>query len=146
MRSRLSSEACSRTSGGSSGEKISSQVLHTALGTKDSDKGIVFTYFNTLHGFIYGSGGDSGFDSRHLSLAWTESLGETLFACGKAWCCSYVTDSLSCGGYRGDNFDRSQGSRRHDQMPSVHVGGNYHPPSPIRVQDLSTTRDQAVCA
>jgi hypothetical protein len=37
--------------------------------------------------------GDSGFDSRHLSLAWTESLEETLFAFGKAWCCSYVADS-----------------------------------------------------
>jgi hypothetical protein len=58
-------------------------VLHTALGTKDSDKGIVFTYFNTLHGFIYGSGGDSGFDSRHLSLAWTESLGETYLHVGR---------------------------------------------------------------
>jgi hypothetical protein len=25
--------------------------------------------FNSLHGLIYSSGGDSGFDSRHLSLA-----------------------------------------------------------------------------
>jgi hypothetical protein len=33
--------------------------------------------------FIYSLGGDSGFDSRYLSLAWTESLGETLFACGR---------------------------------------------------------------
>ena len=43
-RSRLSSEECSRTSGGSSGEKISSQVLHTALGTKDSDEGVVLVH------------------------------------------------------------------------------------------------------
>jgi hypothetical protein len=37
-------------------------------------------------GFIYSFGDDSGVDSRYLSLAWTESLGKTLFACGKAWC------------------------------------------------------------
>ena len=43
-RSPLSSEECGGTSGGSSGEKISSQVLHTALGTKGSDKGIVLAY------------------------------------------------------------------------------------------------------
>ena len=50
--------------------------------------------FNSLDGFINSSGGDSGFNSRlGLSLVWTESLEETLFACGKAWCCSYVTDS-----------------------------------------------------
>ena len=49
--------------------------------------------FNSLDGFIYSSGGDSGFDSRDLSLAWTENLGKTLFACGKAWCCSCVADS-----------------------------------------------------
>ena len=51
-KSQLSSEECGETSGGSSGEKISSQVLHTALGTKDSDKGIVlaFLYFP---GWIY---------------------------------------------------------------------------------------------
>jgi hypothetical protein len=30
--------------GGSSGEKISSQVLPTALGTKDSDEGKVLAY------------------------------------------------------------------------------------------------------
>jgi hypothetical protein len=33
-----SSEECGGTSGSSSGEKISSQVLHTTLGTKDSTK------------------------------------------------------------------------------------------------------------
>jgi hypothetical protein len=27
-----------------------------------------------------------------------------------------------------------------------HVGGNYHPPGPTRVQDLSLAGDQAVCA
>ena len=43
-RSPLSSEECGGTSGGSSGEKISSQVLHTALGTKDSEEGIVLEY------------------------------------------------------------------------------------------------------
>ena len=39
-----SSEECGGTSGSSSGEKISSQVLHTALGTKDSEKGMVLEY------------------------------------------------------------------------------------------------------
>ena len=31
-------------------------------------------------------------DNRYFSLVWSESFGETLFACGKAWCCSYLTD------------------------------------------------------
>lgn len=48
--------------------------------------------FNSLNGFIYSSGGDSGFNRRYLSLAWTESLAET-FACGKIGCCSYMIDS-----------------------------------------------------
>ena len=27
-----------------------------------------------------------------------------------------------------------------------HIGGNYHPPGPTRIQDLSSTGEQAVCA
>jgi hypothetical protein len=76
------------TSGGSLEEKMSSQVLQKALGIKGSDKGLVLASFNSLHGFIYSSGGDSGVDSRHLSLPWTESLEKTVFACWKAWCYS----------------------------------------------------------
>jgi hypothetical protein len=36
-----------------------------------------------MHGFIYSSGGDSGFDSMHLSLAWTESLGKPYLHVGR---------------------------------------------------------------
>ena len=43
-KSRQSNEECGGTLGGSLGEKISSQVLHTALGTKDSDEGIVLAH------------------------------------------------------------------------------------------------------
>jgi hypothetical protein len=43
-KSRLSSEECGGTSGGSLGEKISSQVLHTTCVTKDSDEGVVLLY------------------------------------------------------------------------------------------------------
>jgi hypothetical protein len=83
-------------------------------------------------GFIYSFGGDSGFDSRYLSLAWTESLGKPYLHVGTlsaapTW---LIATHLSCGGCGGSNFDRSQGFRRHDQIPSVHVGGNHHPSGP----------------
>jgi hypothetical protein len=92
MRSQISSEECGGTSGGSSGEKISSQellLLEQKTQTMSSSRTPLIPWI----GFINSFGSDSGFDSRYLLLPWTESLGETLFACGKAWCCSYVTDS-----------------------------------------------------
>jgi hypothetical protein len=79
-------------------------------------------------------------------LAWTESLGKTLFACGKAWCCSYVTDTHThlLWGLWGSNFNRSQGSRRHEHL-LPHVGGNHYPLGPPGVQDLCLSGDQTVC-
>jgi hypothetical protein len=43
-RSWLPSEECGRNSGGLWGEKISSQVLYIAHGTKDLDEGVVLVH------------------------------------------------------------------------------------------------------
>jgi hypothetical protein len=145
MKSRQSSEGYGGTSGSSSEEKISSQVLQkissqvlqTALGTKDLAKEKFLYTFNSLHVCMYSSGGDSGFDSRHLSLAWTESMGETLFACGKAGCCSYRADShtspLAIVGVV--TSTRARGDMV--ECLSTHVG-ELSPPGP-GVQDLALT-------
>jgi hypothetical protein len=90
----------------------------------------------TVLGVIWGSTADS---SHRLGLrVW----GETLSACGRAWCCSYVTD-------RAVGAVTSTGARGSGDLIELllsHVGGNYHPPSPAGVQDLSLTGHQAVCA
>jgi hypothetical protein len=108
-RNQLSSEECGGTSGSSSGEKISPKCYRSwnKRPRRWSSSRVPFIPWIR---FIYSFGGDSGFDSRYLSLAWTESLRETLFACGKAWCCSYETDShtsLLWGLWGWGNFDRS---------------------------------------
>jgi hypothetical protein len=102
--------------------------------------------FNSLHGFIYSSEGDSGFGIRHLSLAWTERLGETLFVCGKAWCCSYVADSHASpvGAVEVVTLTGARGPGDMVKCLQSHVG-ELSPPGP-RVQDLASTGDHAVCA
>jgi hypothetical protein len=62
----------------------------------------------------------------------------------EAWDIVYVTGSLSCGGCGGGNFDRDPEDM--NKCLLSHVGGNYHRPGPTRVQDLSLTGDQVVCA
>ena len=54
--------------------------------------------------------------------------------------------SLSCGGCGGSNFDRSQGSRRHERTPSIPCRRKLPPPGFTKVHGLSSTGDQAVCA
>ena len=61
-------------------EKISSQVLQL-LEQKAQTEEWFLDSFNSLHRSpTYNSGSDLEFDSKALSLAWAESLGETLFA------------------------------------------------------------------
>jgi hypothetical protein len=96
--------------------------------------------------FIYSSGGYSGFDSRYLSLAWIESLGDTLFECGKVWCCSYMADSHASpvGAVWAVTSTGARGLG--DRVKPSHVGGSYYPWGSTRVQDLASTGNQAVCA
>jgi hypothetical protein len=55
------------------------------LEQKGQTKQKFFDSFISLHGSpIYSSGSDLEFDSKPLSLAWAESLGETLFECERA--------------------------------------------------------------
>jgi hypothetical protein len=71
MRSRLASEECSSASGSPSGEPNSPQVLQLLqqrLGLLNSSHIPLFPGSDFW--------GDSGFDSRHFSLAWNESLGK----------------------------------------------------------------------
>ena len=82
MKSQQSSEECGGTSGASLGQKISSQVLQL-LEQKTQMKESFSCTFKSLDGFIYSSGGDSGFNSRYLSLAWTESFGEHYLHVGR---------------------------------------------------------------
>jgi hypothetical protein len=57
------------------------------------DDGVVLAHLkNFWIEFLYTVLGRSGIDNRYFSLAWSESFGETLFACGRAWCCFYVTN------------------------------------------------------
>ena len=80
--------------------------------------------------FIHSLGADSGFNSRYLSLAWTESLGKRLFACGKAWCCSYMTESHTTLCVWAVWVVTSTGARSPGDMVEhllSHVGGNHHP-------------------
>jgi hypothetical protein len=91
-------------------------------------------------GFIYSFGGDSGFNSRYLSLAWTESLGKTLFACGKALRCSSpvkAVEAVTLTGARGPG----------DMIEYLlfHVGGNHHPLSPLGFKSLSNWRPSCLC-
>ena len=67
----------------------------------------------------------------------------------EAWDIVYVTDShMTLLWGLGGGAITSTGARGPEDMieclPS-HVGGNYHPPGPTGVQDLSSTGDQAVC-
>jgi hypothetical protein len=63
---------------------------------------------------------------------------------GAAWW--LIATHLSCGGC---GVVTSTGARHPGDMIKhllSHVGGNYHPPCPTGVQDLSSTGDQAVWA
>jgi hypothetical protein len=93
-------------------------------------------------------GGDSGFVSRYLSLAWTESLGKPYLHVGRLgavpiWLIATpllwgLVGALTSIGARGPGD-------MIEHLPS-YVGGNYHPSGSTRVQDLVWTRNQAVCA
>jgi hypothetical protein len=75
------------------------------------------------------------------------SLGDPLFVCGKAWCCSYMTDShtTSCGGCGVVTSTGARGSGDMIKCLQSHVGGNYHTLGPTRFQDLSLSGDQPGC-
>ena len=64
------------------------------------------------------------------------------------WDIVYVTDSHTplLRDCEGGNLDRSQGSRRHDQTPSIPCRWKSPPIGSPGVQDLCSTGDQAVCA
>ena len=129
------------------GEQIFSQVLQL-LEQKTQTMSSSRTPLIPWIGFMYSFGGDSGFDSRYLSLAWTESLGETLFACGKAWCYSYLADSHTSP-VRVVRVVTSTGARGPGDMIEhllSHVGGNHHPTGVPGVPDLCSTGHQTVCA
>ena len=99
-------------------------------------------------GFIYSFERHSGFDSRYLSLAWTASLRETLFAYGKAWCSSYMTDSHTplMWGLWGGKLRQEPGIQEtwSNAFHPISVEITTHWVLP-RVEDLCSTGDQAVC-
>jgi hypothetical protein len=79
-------------------------------------------------------------------LAWTETLGENLFACGKGWCCSYMIDSTSPAGALGTGT--STGLRNPGDMIEhllSHVGGNRHPLGPQGSRSLLNWRPVCLC-
>ena len=106
--------------------------------TQNSSYAPLISWMGVIQGLIAGT-------SHWLGLrVW----GETLFACGKAWCNSFVADGhASPVGPVGAII--STGARGPGDMVKrllSHVGGNYHPSGSPGVQDLASTGNQAVCA